>query len=76
MKTITLDWSIAQSTGKLLHLSLPRTSVVRLTDLLDMTIAVDWDVKPQTKLKARIFLVVDFQTPPTVIFWKVEKNNF
>ena len=24
-------------------------SVVRLTDHLDMTIAVDWDVKPQTK---------------------------
>ena len=23
--------------------------MVRLTDLLDMTIAVDWDVKPQTK---------------------------
>ena len=25
------------------------TSVVRLSDRLDMTIAVDWDVKPQTK---------------------------
>ena len=26
--------------------SLPRKSVVMLTDCLDMTIAVDWDVKP------------------------------
>ena len=30
-----------------LGLSLPRKSVVRLTDRLDMTIDVDWDVKPQ-----------------------------
>ena len=29
--------------------SLPRNSVVSLTDLLDMTIIVDWDVKPQIK---------------------------
>ena len=29
--------------------SLPRNSVVRLTDRLDMTIVVDWDVKPQIK---------------------------
>ena len=28
-------------------------SVVRLTDSLDMIIAVDWDVKPQTKFKKR-----------------------
>ena len=27
--------------------SLPRNSVVRLTDRHDMTIVVDWDVKPQ-----------------------------
>ena len=27
----------------------PRKSVVRLTDRLNMTIAVDWDIKPQTK---------------------------
>ena len=27
--------------------SLPRTIVVRLTDRLDMTRVVDWDVKPQ-----------------------------
>ena len=32
--------------------SLPRNSVVRLTDRLDMTIAVDWDVKPQIKQTA------------------------
>ena len=30
-----------------LDLSLPRESVVRLTDSLDITIVVDWDVKPQ-----------------------------
>ena len=30
-----------------LGLSLPRKSVVRLTDHLDMTVAADWDVKPQ-----------------------------
>ena len=30
-----------------LDLSLSRKSVVRLTDHLDMTIFVDWDVKPQ-----------------------------
>ena len=29
--------------------SLPRNSVVRLTDRLDRTIVVDWDVKPQIK---------------------------
>ena len=29
--------------------SLPSNSVVRLTDRLDMTIVVDWDVKPQIK---------------------------
>ena len=29
----------------------PGKSVVRLTDLLDMTIPVDWDVKPQSKQK-------------------------
>ena len=29
--------------------SLPRNSVVRLTDRLNMTIVVDWDVKPQIK---------------------------
>ena len=28
-------------------LSLPRKNVVRLTDRLNMIIAVDWDVKPQ-----------------------------
>ena len=33
-----------------LGLSLPRKSVVRLTDHPDMTIVVDWDIKPQIKL--------------------------
>ena len=32
-----------------MHLVLPRNSVIRLTDRLDMTIVVDWDVKPQMK---------------------------
>ena len=36
------------STGKCLG-SLPWNNVVRLTDRLDMTIVVDWDVKPQNK---------------------------
>ena len=27
--------------------SMPRNSVIKLTDRLDMTIIVDWDVKPQ-----------------------------
>ena len=33
----------------LVLVSLPRNSVVRLTDRLDMTIVVEWDVKPQMK---------------------------
>ena len=33
----------------LVGLSLPWKSVVRLSDRLDMTIVVDWDIKPQTK---------------------------
>ena len=36
-----------------LSLSLPRKSVVRLFDHFDMIIAVDWDVKPQTKQKTK-----------------------
>ena len=34
-----------------LGLSLPRKGVVRLTDRLDMTIVVDWDVKQQQNIK-------------------------
>ena len=34
--------------------SLPRNSVVRLTNRLDMTIVVDWGVKPQIKQKIEI----------------------
>ena len=44
----------AQSTGYLLSLSLPRKSVIRLTDHLDMNIAVDWSVKPQNKQKTNM----------------------
>ena len=33
---------------------LPRKSVVRWTDLPDMTIAVDWDVKQQTNSKQKV----------------------
>ena len=32
--------------------SFPRNSVDRLSDRLDMTIVVDWDVKPQIKIHA------------------------
>ena len=39
----------AGSTGKLLSQAYPGKSMVRLTARLKMTIAVDWDVKPQTK---------------------------
>ena len=38
-------------------ISLPRESVVRLTDHLDMGISVDWDVKAQTKQKLYILSV-------------------
>ena len=38
----------ALSTGKRV-VSLPRNRMVRLTDRHDMTIVVDWDVKPQIK---------------------------
>ena len=38
----------AHSIRELLCLSLPKKSVVRLTNHLDMTTAVDWGVKPQT----------------------------
>ena len=39
----------AQSTGKLLSQACPGKSVARLSDHLDMIIAVDWDVKIQIK---------------------------
>ena len=32
-----------------LGLSLPRKSVARLTDRVDMTVVVDWDVEQSTK---------------------------
>ena len=32
-----------------LGLNLPRKSVVRLTDCLNITIVVEWDIKPQNK---------------------------
>ena len=38
-----------ESTALPLSLSLPRKNVVMITDYLDMTIAVDWDIKPQKK---------------------------
>ena len=41
----------AWSTGNLLVQACPRKKVVRWTDLPDMTIAVDWEVKNQTKQK-------------------------
>ena len=35
----------------LVKLAQEKVTVVRLTDRLNMTIAVDWEVKPQTKTK-------------------------
>ena len=32
--------------------------MVRLTDRLDMTIAVDWDVTPQTKQTKKYFEII------------------
>ena len=49
--------------------NLPRNSVVRLTDRLDMTIVVHWDVKPhikQTNFQAHIFL--------PKFLWNIEKE--
>ena len=48
-----------------LGLSLPWKSVVRLTDHLNMTIVVDWDVKPQNKLVNNVRFHVS--TPQTTI---------
>ena len=41
-----------------LGLSLPRKSEVRLTDRLDMTVAVDWDVKPPNNNNNKAFYVL------------------
>ena len=42
--------------------SLPRDNVVRLTDRLDMTTVVDWDIKQQTKQNMLTF----FELTPRV----------
>ena len=51
----------AQSTDYPLSLSFPRKKVwletVRFTDHLNMTRAVDWDFKPQTKQKQKSYFV-------------------
>ena len=44
----------AQNTGKPLSQAYPGKSVVRLTDRQDMTIAVDWDIKPHKSKKYRL----------------------
>ena len=41
----------------MLSLSQSRKSVVRLTDRLNLTIAGDWDVKPQTKQNKKAVLM-------------------
>ena len=42
--------------------SLPRNSLIRLTDRLDMAIVVDWNVKPRTKQKqGRAMVLGSFQ---------------
>ena len=38
-----------QTTGCQLSRNLPRKNVVKLTECLDMPLAVDWDVKQQTQ---------------------------
>ena len=48
-------------TSESMCISLPRESVVRFNDYPDMTIAVDWDVKPQT------FLTLPFRPKRLVI---------
>ena len=40
---------------------LPRNSVVSLTDSLDMSIVVDWDVKPQIKQNKKFKLLMFFE---------------
>ena len=44
--------------------SLPWNSVIRLTDRRDMTIVVDWDVKPQIKQNKK--LLTFFEMTPKV----------
>ena len=51
----TLNYS--PGTGLLHCLSLPRESVLLLTDHLNITITVDWDVKPQTKQLCEIYKI-------------------
>ena len=46
--------------------SLPRNSVVRLTYRLDMTIVVDWDVKPQIKQTSLFSDIVPEVTQPSL----------
>ena len=58
--------------------SLPRNSVVRLTDRLDMTIVVDWDVKPQNKnnsfqIVSKLFKAVPFVC--TIVVHKKKKHS-
>ena len=45
---VLVNWSI-----------LPKKSAVRLTDRLDTTISVGWDVKPQSKQKNKHFDLPD-----------------
>ena len=49
-----------------LHLSLPGKCVVKLTDHLDMTIVVDWDVNQQNKRTNKNWFIV-FRTLATIL---------
>ena len=53
MKSFLQPFSPSVYTGERmctrLDIRLPRKSVVGLTDLHDMTIVVDWDIKPHIK---------------------------
>ena len=49
-RAVASDWQKNVHLALVTHLgSLPRNSVVRLTDRLNMTTVVDWDMKPQIK---------------------------
>ena len=61
LPTADSSWAVVCYWRKDVHLvlvnglgSLPRNSVVRLTDRLDMTVVVDWDVQPQIKTNKKI----------------------
>ena len=49
---------------------MPINSVVKFTDRLDMTIVVDWDVKPKKKILTTLFKVVTSREQLTLALLK------